>query len=607
MTTRVVLAGHNLDREILLDLKRLLAELLEAGSAEALEAVRERARRLLAADNWTPETLAAAYARVSRDPRSLAELRAIARAEVDRARRSAESIIFGLGHSSVAEHAVMNLDLTGISRLAVEVIESQRLVSYTEKSQRYILLAEDWVLPEEIRGTSAEPIYRETVAAQHAFYRRAYEALLPLVQAAHAEEIAAAESDGKRKTLLRTLEGRAKEDARYALGLSTTVQLGETINARNLERLIARCRSHPLIELRTLGDELAETVGALAPSLVKYTDPTAYDREARPALAQAARELGAGGDEAGVREGAGQPGSDGQVAGRRTEKAGRTSPVPDERGGQSGVIPGPSGADSSNRAGAASASAEAVRLVSTTPDPDGTLIAALLFAAGVGSMEECLARRDSLGAGERLRLGQSHLRHLGPHDPLLREYEQVDLVFDLVVSASCFAQLKRHRMASMTPLRYDPALGVTVPDSFVEAGLTAEFQDLVARSEECYRKVKAAVESGETGGSTSTSTGGAGYHTGADPAVKGPDSHYHAGPADYALTNAHRRRVLFKCNAREMHHLSRLREDAHAQWDIRRVASRMIELARERMPLTLLLAAGKDRFEERRREALPEG
>jgi len=67
--------------------------------------------------------------------------------------------------------------------------------------------------------------------------------------------------------------------------------------------------------------------------------------------------------------------------------------------------------------------------------------------------------------------------------------------------------------------------------------------------------------------------------------------------AAYILTNAHRKRVLMKLNAREMYHLARLRADAHAQWDIRNLTESMLKKARELMPLTLTLACGKDSFE----------
>ncbi|MBC8550853.1 MAG: FAD-dependent thymidylate synthase [Candidatus Brocadiales bacterium] len=53
---------------------------------------------------------------------------------------------------------------------------------------------------------------------------------------------------------------------------------------------------------------------------------------------------------------------------------------------------------------------------------------------------------------------------------------------------------------------------------------------------------------------------------------------------------------------RELYHISRLREDGHAQWDIRDTAHNMLQLAKQQAPLTFMLACGKDKFEEVREE-----
>ena len=68
--------------------------------------------------------------------------------------------------------------------------------------------------------------------------------------------------------------------------------------------------------------------------------------------------------------------------------------------------------------------------------------------------------------------------------------------------------------------------------------------------------------------------------------------------APYVLTQAHRRRVIFSCNARELYHVARLRQDAHAQWDIRALADQMVAQAQEHLPLTLMLACGKDHLDD---------
>ena len=152
----VTLAGYNIDSSIIEELKN------RAGWTE---------------DNVTPETLSAAYARISRDPADIGELRKISRTEVAKSRKSNETIIFGLGHSSVAEHAVFNFDITGISRLATEEVQKFRLVSFTEKSQRYITLDGDFIMPEEIKNTPYAEKFANIIKLQNDAYFTLFEAL----------------------------------------------------------------------------------------------------------------------------------------------------------------------------------------------------------------------------------------------------------------------------------------------------------------------------------------------------------------------------------------------------------------------------------------------
>ena len=178
----VILAGMNVDVDTLGEFRDLAARAEEFLSREHPEEprraeLRQALREFLDRRNLTPETLSAAYARISRDPRPVDELRRAARLELDRARKSNEKIIFGLGHASVAEHAVFNLDILGISRLAAEFVERFRLCSYTEKSQRYITLEGDFVTPVELLGTPLEDEFLAAVEVQTRAYYRFYERL----------------------------------------------------------------------------------------------------------------------------------------------------------------------------------------------------------------------------------------------------------------------------------------------------------------------------------------------------------------------------------------------------------------------------------------------
>jgi flavin-dependent thymidylate synthase len=475
---KIVLAGYNLDSTVIEELKRCSP------------------RR----DDVTPETLSAAYARISRDPRSADVLRAVARTEVERARRSNRTIIFKMGHHSVAEHAVFNFDVIGVSRLAMEEIERFRLCSYTEKSQRYIKLEDDYFIPEEIKQSGHEEEFVSLIRRQNRAYHSLYAKLQPYFIETYPEMAA----DPKRRTIL---EGWAKEDSRYMLSLATLGQLGMTLNARNLEYMIRRLAAHPLAELREFNRKIYELAKQVAPSIILFTEASDFDVLTYEELGQYSKEIMGGDDED------------------------------------------------------ASAS---VSLVDTTPEADNRLAAALLHSGSSMSYQSCLENVRSLSRKSKMELVKRALRHMEFYDSVPREFEYVSLTFALVVSGSCFAQLKRHRLATLTAQPYDPELGVVVPPSVEAVGAGHEFMQVIKETEDIFRELRDARAAG----------------------------------AEYVLSNAHCRRVLWKVNAREFYHFSRLREDATAQWDIRRMAAEMTRQAASLMPFTLLLIGGKDTYPE---------
>ncbi|OPX27513.1 MAG: thymidylate synthase (FAD), partial [Candidatus Cloacimonas sp. 4484_140] len=216
---------------------------------------------------YTPETISAAYARISRSKKSVDELRKDAVLDVEKARRSNKTIVFEMGHSSVAEHAVFNFDIIGISRYLTEFVQRTRLASFTEKSQRYVTLDGDYVIPEEIQNdTVILKQFQDTIQLQNETYISLFEELKSFFQ---------------RTTSLskKDIEGRAKEDARYVLSMATQTQMGMTINARSLEHLLKRLYALSLNEAKDLADTLNEQVRNIAPSLIRYIEPSKYDTQ----------------------------------------------------------------------------------------------------------------------------------------------------------------------------------------------------------------------------------------------------------------------------------------------------------------------------------------
>jgi len=479
---KIILAGYNLDFETIREFQELRPE----------------------AKILTPETISAAYARISRSPKPVDELRAAARQDVERARLSNKNIVFEMGHSSVAEHAVFNIDVLGVSRLLVEEIEKFRLCSYTEKSQRYVRLKDDFVIPEEIRETSMEGPFVDIIRKQNRLYHELFEKLKPHIFEKH-KDLAA---DPASRSML---EGWAKEDARYVISLATETQLGMTINARNLELMLRRLAAHPLAEAKEYSQKLYEATKDIAPSLIRYTEATDFDRLTRQTLKEKVKTL--------------------RERMRQEDQA----------------APG---------------WGDTVSLIHTTPDADDRIVASLIHSSSNLPMSRCLQIVSSMDGSEKEGLIKTALQHMKSFDSVLREFENVDLHFELIISASCFAQVKRHRMATITSQDYDPALGVTIPPVVSEIGMDKAFMEIITRTERTYDQLRK---------SSSQAAG-------------------------YILTNAHRKRVSMKINVRELYHIARLRADTHAQWDIRKTAEEMVQLGKKSMPLALMLATGKDGF-----------
>lgn len=494
---QVILAGYNIDATII-------------DRAKKGEKVSELP--------LTPETVSVAYARISRDPSPVTELREKSINDVEAARRSARNIVFEMNHQSVAEHATFNFDILDISRLAVEYLEWHRLCSFTEKSQRYQELDGSYVMPSEFAAhPEASALFDKTMRAQFELYEKAHGRLLAYFKDRHPEML-------EKRWQRRILEGWAKEDARYAVGLATKAQLGFTANARNLEYLIRKLRASPLAEVRQLADHFFCQAAAVAPSLILLTDPGEYEKEfgrplvedwftkTRPELAAYAAGLGRG--RAGERE-----------------------------------LP----------------SAGNVRLISHSPEPDRALLTSLLMSHTGRSAADCIATAEELladgGAEEFVRRS---LKYANPWEAATREFEAVDFTFEVVLSSACYGQMKRHRMSTQLVQPYGTGLGYTCPPSVAAIGMKPEFDENVRQTNETFEEL-------------------AKY----DPAA-----------AQYIMTNGHRRRMMMKANARELYHVSRLREDAHAQWDIRNLTQDMMALAKAKAPLTLKLAFGKDRFAE---------
>ncbi len=196
-----------------------------------------------------------------------------------------------------------------------------------------------------------------------------------------------------------------------------------------------------------------------------------------------------------------------------------------------------------------------VELLYHTPDPERAIAtAARLCYAPVGAAELMETMPD-----ERVRSVLSTIMKSGHFSTL--EHASYTFAID-GVSRALTHQLVRHRLASFNQqsqryVKFTDGLSTIKPES-------------VARDEETNRVFDEAMKSAE------------------DAYVKLLDAGVPAEDARYVLPNAAETKIVVTMNVRELVHFFEVRCCNRAQWEIRDLAHRMLELARPTAPYVFL-------------------
>ena len=380
---------------------------------------------LLDTKKLSPETIAVAFAKTSRSQKSFDEI--AAELSDKRSADFHEKWVVGYGHSSVAEHAVLHIAVENISRLAVECLESNRLASYTEKSSRYQVWDEDnFFIPEEIRGSFIENKYLETCKLLFKEYQTAFGKVKKYLS-----EIKPRQNNESERAYINRIRTCSADVCRYYLPTSSLANVGVSINARALEHTLRKMLSHPLSEVRNIGEEIKSVSRKKIPTLVKYADRNDYLI---------------------------------QIGGEITKQSLK-------------VI---------SRVTLENAWCEC-----TDYDEDGEvqILAALFYRFSNLSFKEAYEHISQLPQPKLKRITESLLGKLGKHDIPVREMEYAQISFDLIVDQGAYFELKRHRMMAQTAKPFTPKLGYATPKIMNEAGLLENFNTAMEKARETFYAV----------------------------------------------------------------------------------------------------------------------
>ncbi len=416
-----------------------------------------------------PEIQAYAMARYSRSSLSMKE--ALKEITLQKAEKFLNTFYFQYGHRSIADLAHIALAIEKLSILAAIVVADEQRWDGQERSTRYQDFRKSgYFTPsfgnEDASVSSTRTLYRETIECLFTTYERVSQRTFEYLAS-----ITPRPAEMKPDAYERTLRARAFDVSRYLLPLATNTSLGEIVNARTLESQVAHLLSQPHKEVRDLGALLKqaalspaynaneESLRALvaeiralspeiadraerellrevrvAPTLVKYADPSVYEIETRRELQQAAAEL--------MRDAAIEP-------------------------------------------------APLVDLLDADP-LEIDLAATLLYGHCHYSYRQLRRAVEAAGEARRREIVDLGLRHRGAHDELPRAFSAgQQFRFDILMDIGGFRDMHRHRRCVQIMQDFSTVHGFDTPPEVEAAGVRSDYELAMKRAETAVEKLSA--------------------------------------------------------------------------------------------------------------------
>jgi thymidylate synthase ThyX len=418
-----------------------------------------------------PEIQAYAMARYSRSSLSMKE--ALKEITLQKAEKFLNTFYFQYGHRSIADLAHIALAIEKLSVLAAIVVADEQRWDGQERSTRYQDFRKSgYYTPSfgnEDAGSGISParaLYRETIECLFTTYEKVSQRTFEYLAS-----ITPRPADMKQEAYERTLRARAFDVSRYLLPLATNTSLGEIVNARTLESQVAHLLSQPHKEVRDLGallkqaalspaynaneESLRALVGEIravspeiadraerellhevrvAPTLVKYADPNAYEIETRRELEQAAAEL---------------------MRGAAIEPAPLVDLLDDD--------------------------ALEIELATT-----------LLYGHCHYSYRQLRRAVEAAGEARRREIVDLGLRHRGAHDELPRAFSAgQQFRFDILMDIGGFRDMHRHRRCVQIMQDFSTVHGFDTPPEVGAAGVRSDYEAAMKRAESAVEKLSA--------------------------------------------------------------------------------------------------------------------
>jgi thymidylate synthase ThyX len=374
-----------------------------------------------------------------------------------RAEQLYDRVFFEYGDDSVAQLGGVHLACEQASNVLTKVLEWGRMMSYMEKSTRYV--AYDSRLP-----NGRYRYYRDSAILDSPLGARyvgdmdrlfdSYAELLPVLQTHFSARHPKAEGDSD-LVWRQSVRAKAYDALRGILPAGATSNLGIYASGQAYEALLIRMRAHPMPEARAYGELILEELRKVIPSWVKRVD--VYDRGVAhshylernaAAMHDVVERLFNDDDEA----------STAPVAGGRPE----------------------------------------VALLDWDPDGEIKVIAAMVYPYTHLGETAVQAQVAALSDEERVEIVRRYVgdRSNRRHRPG-RALERTGYRFDVISDYGAFRDLQRHRVLTVEWQDLTPRHGYTMPESVTESGAEDVYAAAMARSAELYDSLAERFQPGQ--------------------------------------------------------------------------------------------------------------
>ena len=425
----------------------------------------EPSTQVYAVNGADPEVLAYGMAKYSRSALSMRE--SLAELNEQKAEKFLNTFYFQYGHRSIADLAHLAFAVERLSILAATIAVDEPRWDGQERSTRYQDFQKSgYFVPDFAEDAGARALYRETVDLLFAEYRHFSDEMFRYLRERTPKPV-----EMKQDAYERTLRARAFDLSRYLLPLATNTSLGQIVSARTLETQVSRLLSDTHAEVRRLGallkqaardasynvshaaarellreiqrecPAIAERAGEfllrdvrVAPTLMKYAEPSPYEIETRRDLTAAAAELLA------------------SIA----------------------IQPAP-----------------LVDLLDTDP-LEVELATTLLYQYSHHSYRQIRQVVEALPEAQRREVIDLGLRHRGRHDEISRAYcAGQQFRFDILMDIGGFRDMHRHRRCVQIVQGYTTAHGYDAPPEIDSARLTARYDSVMERARDAAAELAA--------------------------------------------------------------------------------------------------------------------